>query len=224
MSYKIRQASRRELDTKEIKFIYFDVGGVLILDFSETTKWDEMLSDLGLVGELKQQFSALFAEHEERIARGEDVGAFVEAARSKLGVSFPPDYDMTADFVSRFALNPSMLKLVTKLREDYKLGLLTAQYPGMLEMIKGRGLIPPEMKWDVVIDSSVEGMTKPELEIYLLAEEKAGVSAEEILFVDNKPQLLQIPRERGWQVSAYDPQYPELSTRQLEKLIYSRSI
>jgi ribonucleotide monophosphatase NagD (HAD superfamily) len=37
-----------------IKTIFFDVGGVLIRDFSATDKWDEMLDDLGLTESQKQ--------------------------------------------------------------------------------------------------------------------------------------------------------------------------
>jgi hypothetical protein len=31
---------------KDISFIYFDVGGVLIQDFSGNNKWNELLSEL----------------------------------------------------------------------------------------------------------------------------------------------------------------------------------
>lgn len=46
------------IQTKQkIKFIYFDVGGVVILDYSKTNKWNEMLTDLGIPEELKPKFN-----------------------------------------------------------------------------------------------------------------------------------------------------------------------
>jgi hypothetical protein len=32
----------------KISFVYFDVGGVAIKDFSDSPKWDNMLADMGL--------------------------------------------------------------------------------------------------------------------------------------------------------------------------------
>jgi len=203
-----------------INFIYFDVGGVALLDFSKTNKWDEMLSDLGVNESLKAQFSELFDAHEDKICKGEDINIFMEEARSKLGIKFPVNYDMTTDFVNRFEKNDPMLKLLDKLKGDFRLGLLTAQYPKMLNMIYAKGLLPKDI-WDVIIDSSIEGVTKPEPEIYLLAEARSNVSPDTILFVDNKAKLLEYPKSRRWMVFEYDPSEPEKSTRQLEKLIYN---
>lgn len=202
-----------------IKFIYFDVGGVALLDFSKTNKWNEMLFDLGVGDEIRTQFDELFDAHEKKICVGEEINIFINEARAKLGMNFPPNYDMTADFVNRFEKNIHMLELLNKLKNDFKLGLLTGQYPKMLNMIFEKELIPKDI-WSVVIDSSVEGVTKPEPEIYRLAEERASVEKESILFVDNKAKLLDYPKSRGWKVFEYDPADAINSTLALSKLIY----
>ena len=54
----------------------------------------------------------------------------------------------------------------------------------MYSAIKKRGIIP-KISWDVVIDSSIEGVAKPDPAIYKLAEEKAGVKGKLILFYSN---------------------------------------
>lgn len=205
--------------TKEkIKFIYFDVGGVAILDFSKTNKWNEMLNKLRVSEEEKPRFRQLFAEHEGKICVGEDINIFVEEARQKLGVTFPPNYNMTQDFVDRFEVNKSISKLITEIRKEFRMGLLTGMYPNMLNMIFSKGLIP-KVEWDVIIDSSVEKVMKPDLEIYLLAETKAKVDPESILFVDNNKNLLEPARQRGWLTFEYDPSDPETSTDDLQKFI-----
>ena len=174
------------IQTKQkIKFIYFDVGGVVILDYSKTNKWNEMLADLGIPEEIKPKLNLLFDEHENKICVGEDINIFIQEARQKLGLSFQSNYDMTRDFVNRFEVNKPISKLIRKLKKDFMLGLLTNQYPGMLSMIIEKGLMP-KVDWDVIIDSSLEKIRKPDPEIYLLAENKVKADPKSILFVDNK--------------------------------------
>ena len=204
----------------KIQFIYFDVGGVALLDFSKTNKWNEMLSDLGVTEAIKPHFDDLFDEHEKKICIGEDINIFVKEAKDTLGIEFPNNYDMTADFVNRFEQNIPMLALLERLKKGFKLGLLTGQYPNMLNMIFEKKLLPKDI-WDVILDSSIEGMTKPDPKVYQIAEQRAGVVPESILFVDNKAKLLEYPKSRGWKVFEYDPANAESSTDELAKLIYN---
>jgi FMN phosphatase YigB (HAD superfamily) len=208
------------MKNSSIQFIYFDVGGVMILDFSKTNKLDQMINDLGVPEEKVPKFKEILNKHEANVCRGEDADIRVKEIEEELGIKFPENYDMTQDFVNRFEKNPSILSLVDKLRNDFKLGLLTAQYPNMLNLITKRGLIPPT-KWDIVIDSSVVGFTKPDPEIYDLAQQRACISPESILFVDNNSNLLEIPKQRGWKTFEYDPSCAEESSLKLEKFIYS---
>ena len=210
------------IQTKQkIKFIYFDVGGVVILDYSKTNKWNEMLADLGIPEEIKPKLNLLFDEHENKICVGEDINIFIQEARQKLGLSFQSNYDMTRDFVNRFEVNKPISKLIRKLKKDFMLGLLTNQYPGMLSMIIEKGLMP-KVDWDVIIDSSLEKIRKPDPEIYLLAENKVKADPKSILFVDNKQSLLEPARKRGWQLFEYDPSNPEISTTRLQRFIYNQ--
>jgi len=208
--------------TRKIEFIYFDVGGVAILDFSKTNKWDEMLKDLEVTDALRPQFDELFNTHKKNIAIGEDPAIFVEEARNKLGVNFPLNYDMTADYVNRFEKNPSMLKLIEKLRKDFRLGLLTVQYLNMLNLIFEKKLLPRDI-WEIILDTSVVGITKPDPEIYHMAQTKANVPPEKILFIDNKAKLLEYPKSLCWQVFEYDPANAVVSTKKLEEYINSNN-
>ena len=57
-------------------------------------------------------------------------------------------------------------------------------YPGMLDLISQRDLLP-SVNWEIVIDSSVVGLSKPQDEIYILAAKEASVDPVSILFVEN---------------------------------------
>jgi len=51
---------------KKPKFIYFDVGGVVLLDFSETEKWEELKSAMG-VNEIDiGKFNKVWDKYEDR--------------------------------------------------------------------------------------------------------------------------------------------------------------
>lgn len=195
---------RLDKKNREIKFIYFDVGGVAILDFSKTNKWKELTSALGVTEANRKEFDKLFDEYEPKICAGEDLDIFVRIAKSRFGLKLPKGYSMLDDLVSRFEANMSLQPVLAELSKKYKLGLLTNMYPGMLDKIKKRGILP-DVQWKVVIDSSVVGFAKPQNEIYKIAEDKAGVNPENIFLIDNTAECIAAAKKRGWRTLLYDP-------------------
>lgn len=202
----------------KIKFIYFDVGGVLVEDFSETNKWDLMTDEWGIDKNKKTELHELFHKFEEEAAIGRSVEDFIPMAREKFGAKFPKNYSLNQDFVERFYINGGLEKIVEKLKDKYKFGLLTAMYPGMLKMIREKKLIP-EIQWKAIVDSSIVKCNKPGIEIYKIAQEMAKVNAEEILFVDNKKVNLEVPEKLGWQTFWFDSQDYEKSNQELEEFL-----
>lgn len=178
-----------------------------------------MLDDLQISGSKRTMFEELFDFHEKRICVGEDINVFIKEARIQLGINFPDKYDITADFVNRFEKNRYILKMLSKLMKNFRLGLLTNQYPNMLNMIFEKKLLPDDI-WDVIVDSSIEKVAKPNPEIYSLAQSRASVNPENILFIDNKNKLLEPPKSMGWQVLEYDPAEPKESVENLSAVIY----
>ena len=143
---------------------------------------------------------------------------FVKVVKSELGMSLPADYSMLDDFVDRFDPNPRLHPILNKLSKQYQLGLLTNMYPGMLDKIKARGILP-QIEWNVVIDSSIEGVMKPQKKIYKLAEDRSGFEGGKILFVENSAMHVDAAKKRGWQTLLYDPSDISGSNRRLEKLL-----
>jgi FMN phosphatase YigB (HAD superfamily) len=202
----------------KINFIYFDVGGVLVKDFSATNKWDLMTNEWGIDKDKKTELHELFNKFEEEVAVGRSVEDFVPMAREKFGAKFPKNYSLNRDFVNRFYKNEGLEKIINKIRDKYELGLLTAMYPGMLKMIREKKLIP-EIQWKVIVDSSIVKCTKPGVEIYKIAQEMAKVEAGEILFVDNKKINLEVPKKMGWQTFWFDSKDYEKSNKELEEFL-----
>jgi FMN phosphatase YigB (HAD superfamily) len=203
----------------DIKFIYFDVGGVAILDFSKTNKWQEMTQALGVNESNRKRFDEIFNEFEPEICVSKkSLNEFVEIVKSELRMSLPADYSMLDDFVNRFESNQSLHPILNKLSEQCQLGLLTNMYPNMLDKIKERGILP-QIEWNAVIDSSIEGVMKPQEEIYKLAEDKSGFESGKILFIENSVMHVDTAKKRGWQTLIYDPSDISGSNRRLEKLL-----
>ncbi len=202
----------------KIKFIYFDVGGVLILDFSNTNKWQELKNDLGITSATDPEFEAVWQKHRDRVCLDLDVDKLLTEIQSKTKLKLPSNYSLLNDFVNRFQANPSIWPVLKIARNKYRIGLLTNMYPRMLKAIEEAHLIP-NLNWDVVIDSSQVSKQKPDQEIFELALEKSGFKKEEILFIDNLEKNTSVAKKLGWQVFCYDDQNPEKASGELEDLL-----
>lgn len=201
----------------KIKFVYFDLGGVVIFDFSGTNKWKELKNELGFFGEKEKEFDDVWFEHEPNIVLGKmEVDDLLPIYRKKFGVIIPDDYSLLINgFVNRFEENKKIFPLIEKFKKAFKIGLLTNSYTGMLNTIEKRGIMP-KVEWNKIVDSSVVSLRKPDNKIYYLAENMADARGEEILFIDNTLKNLDAARKsRGWQTFYYDSSNVNESNKKL---------
>jgi len=191
--------------TTSISFVYFDVGGVVIRDFSKTDKWAQLKEGMGIPGVRYGEFDEVWKREEKSVCRGErSVGELVPILVKTFGIRVPDGYSLLADFVDRFEPNPGIWPVIEGIHKKARIGLLTNMYPGMLDRIRERGILPPE-QWDAVMDSSVEKCAKPEPRFFELAEERSGTRGADILFVENTPRHIEEAKRHGWQTYLYDP-------------------
>ncbi len=201
-----------------IQFVYFDVGGVVIRDFSGTNKWDELKRSIGVTAEQDNRFDAFFDQYEPELCVGRDTETLVPIMESQFGLSFPQNYSFLADLVYRFERNESIWPVLQEARKKYNIGLLTNVYPRMLDMIYAANLMP-DVQWDAIIDSSIEKMQKPQAEIFELAEERCGFRGQEILFIENTKRHVEVAHNFGWQTFLYDPRNLVESNRKFEEIL-----
>lgn len=197
-----------------IKFVYFDVGGVVISDLTANNGWVQMKKDLGVTPEIDEHFEKFFDKYEAEVCIGRDIESLVSMMRKKFSLHFPKDYSFMTDFVNRFDSNPSIWPVIDEIHKFCSIGLLTNMYPKMLNVIIKNNLFP-KVKWDSIVDSSVEKVRKPDKEIFKIAEMRAGFSGKDILFVDNGVKHVQAASKFGWQTFLYDPTTPEKSSSDL---------
>lgn len=203
---------------KMTSFIYFDIGGVVINDLNQDNGWETMKQDLGVTLGTNRKFDNAYDNFEIETCVGRNVEDFIPIMEKEFSISIKPGYSMLDDFVNRFEHNKSIWPIIEKAREKYQIGLLTNMYPGMLNAIQARNLLPL-IKWDIIIDSSVEKMQKPNTEIYELAEKRSGFTGKEILFIDNTKKNLDAASKLDWNTFLYNPKNPKLSNRKLTAII-----
>lgn len=214
----------QEITMSKISFVYFDVGGVVLLDYSGTNKWIEMQRGLGISPEKESQFEEIWSRFSKEVCIDRDVEVYVPLLREELGLDIPASYSMLKDFVSRYDPNPSIWPVIEQIHQTTKLGLLTNMYPGLLNAIYDRGDLITSRDWDVTVDSSVVNAQKPDPKIFQIAQSLVDCPPEEILFVENQQKHLDAAQKFGWQTFLYDPKDPVKSSDLLKHYLYSGKV
>ena len=186
-----------------ISFVYFDLGGVVIKDFSQTNKWLALQRDLGVNEANQAQFNDLWQEYENEICLNRDVDTLIPLLKNQVGLPIAEGYSLLQDFVNRFESNPSIWPVIKKIQQTCRVGLLTNAYPRMFTTIQKARIMPP-VKWDLIIDSSEVKLQKPDPKIFLLSQKKCGAPPNEILFVENSQIHLDVAKTLGWQTFLYN--------------------
>lgn len=198
-----------------INFVYFDVGGVVIKDFSGTTKWDELLNELGVTSANRKRFDEIWDATSGKHSTTLDVDDLVPVLRKELNSPLPSNYSLLMGFVSRFEKNQEIWHVISEIKKEVPVGLLTNMYPRMFDKINAAGILP-SIDWDVIVDSSVVKLQKPDAAIYKLAEIKAKKNGDSILFVDNSQAHLDVAAKNfGWQTFLFDPRRAAESLEEL---------
>jgi FMN phosphatase YigB (HAD superfamily) len=197
-----------------ISFVYFDLGGVVEIDFSGNDGWNTLKKELGVPENKYIEFDQIFSEFEQLITTSMDIEDLKEVLNKRLGTHIPPDFSLLNGFVTKFERNPSIWPVIKEIHEKSKIGLLTMMYQRMLPAIYAQGIIPPDT-WDIIIDSSVVRRTKYDDKLYKIAMHQANVPPEQILFVENSEKYILKATSFGWQTFLYDPKYPNTSSKHL---------
>lgn len=204
-------------------FIFFDVGGVLIKDFSSNNGWNDLKTSIGLPLKEWDAFDSYWAAMTYKLCTTIDADDLISDIQNKFSVNFSKDFSLLAEFVSRFEKSEVMQKVCDIVSERHSLGLITNMYPRMYSEIERRGLMP-YCSWETIIDSSDVKVAKPNQEIFKIAEQASGRKPEEILFVDNTKENLDVAKSIGWDVFHFNSKSPLTSSDKLLKYLSVKSL
>ena len=200
---------------KKIKFIYFDIGGVMC-DTSNyfkgvTTKFNIPLDEFinfWLGGDLADAMTRGKITPEE----------FWKQAIKKFDLKNAGNINFVESWMNDYKPRFEVHELVKKLFKKYKIGLISNLYHGMMPRLIEKGLIA-NIKYSTMVLSNKVGLRKPEKEIYELATNLAEVNIEEILLIDDRQDFIKAARDYGWQTVWFDLNNIDKSIKQIEKLL-----
>ena len=196
-----------------VKFIYFDVGGVMVKGASSKQLAEKSLGvSIETFNKVYEKYSTL--SFKGKITPNELVGIY----RKELeGVKINP-LSFWNDWLESLLPMEEIHTLIHQLVNKYKLGILTNSHKGLLGQIRSKNLIP-DIDYAYIIESSEVGFAKPEKEIYNLAQKMTGFSARNIYFIDNRKENISAAKKLGWKGFVFDQENPNKSVEKLRRIL-----
>ncbi len=208
-------------DQTPIRFIYFDVGGVL-LEFKHTQK--EVPLEFGLN---QLEYSQIMAKYSENRNKGLFSGQELEdVLTAKFGTKIPVGFWATGQVSERFRPIKPMHSFVAELAGRYRLGLLTNVSQEIYQRTSRdfAKLLYPPVTFEIKVTSWEEKVAKPDLEIYRRAIARTGLTAGEILFLDDMPENVSAAKEAGMQAIVFDTDRPAEMIVQLRAMLLPETV
>lgn len=194
-----------------IKFVYCDMNGVIVRFYYRAfvTLSEETGQPLDKVESTCWHFND--------VANRGDISLeeFNKEVALSLGVK---SIDWQRHYMAAIQPITEMHECLKTLQKHYRLGLLTNTMPGFIDVMKANKQLP-DIKFDAVVDSSVVGAVKPDDKVYKLAEKAAGVTGNDIFFIDDSRANLTAAEKFGWRVFWFDDYDPEESIRRIKETL-----
>jgi len=196
------------------KFIYFDVGGVLVHTESAFLQPLSVRLNRPLDAVRQVYHTYIRVACHGKISL-EDMQVLMML---KLGVRFigKNKHYLFKHWVDDMSPILETHRFAAELASRYPLGLLTDTVDGWVEQMLAKDLLPP-LNFKAIIKSSDVGFVKPEAAIFELATKQAGVRPEEILFIDDRRINVKGARAYGWQAEWFNELKPQASIARIKR-------
>ena len=183
------------------KYIFFDMDGVLTTDTTGSYTTAKFFAD-----KFKIDFDELF-QYTKPFDSDIDAGKLTvnevwAKVAEKYNKEFKDEYIREA-FLST-PIDAKMLEIVDKLKENYKVGIITDNSIERANAIFDKNNF--REIFDTIIISGEVKSTKKSVEIFNIAAKKAGVECNECVFIDNNPNNAKVADEAGFKGIWFDDQ------------------
>lgn len=190
-----------------VRFVFFDINGCMVRFFHRA--FTAIASDTGVPAGLVE---STFWRYNDAACRGELTLAEFDRLLAD-GISVPAirweDY-----YIANIEPIEELREVAAWASQHYRIGLLSNIMAGQIEDMCERDLLPA-LPYAAIVDSSEVGTIKPEAAMYQIAQDKAGVSASEILLVDDSRTNLMAASHAGWQTLWFDDYRAEESATRI---------
>ena len=184
-----------------IKYIFFDMDGVLTTDTTGSYTTAKFFAD-----KFEIDFDELF-QYTKPFDSDIDAGKLTvnevwANVAEKYNKEFKDEYIREA-FLST-PIDSKMLEIVDKLKENYKVGIITDNSIERANAIFDKNNF--REIFDTIIISGEVKSTKKSVEIFNIAAEKAGVECNECVFIDNNTNNAKVADEASFRGIWFDDQ------------------
>lgn len=185
------------------KFLYFDMGNVLLL-FSHERACRQLAEVSGATVERVREV-VFGSDLQRRYERGQIDDAEFHETFCRLSGTRPERDRLERAGSDIFEFNQPLAPLITGLaRAGCRLGVLSNTCAAHWRYVTGGRFEMIERLFDVYALSFKLGSAKPEAAIFAAAAELAGLPAEEIFFTDDRPENVVAAREAGFQAMLFE--------------------
>ncbi len=193
--------SGKQVSKNGVRFVYFDMNGCLIR--SGVSKAASMLAaDSGVTADV---IESIFWQYDNDVCRGDKS---IDELNTVLAERLHMLVDWNKYYLAAVEPTPQVAELVEWVAQNYYVGILTNTLPGLVRPMLENGTLP-RVQYDAVIDSSEVHALKPEPEMFTIAAERAGMSPNEILLVDDDHLNLAAAGQLGWQTMSFHAYHSE---------------
>lgn len=191
-----------------VTFVYFDVNGTLVRYYHRAFTKIAELSDTSV-----EIVESIFLHYDGAACRGLMTNEEVDRAMAtEIGM---PDFSWQKYYLDEAEATPGTSELLKWAAQHYNVGLLTNNWLGFTYEMLSKDIIP-QVDYTAVVESAKAGCFKPEAKIYEIAQGLAGVSAEEILLVDDNPAYVAGAEKAGWHTELFDENNPQGSIARIK--------
>ena len=200
--------------TNTIKWVFFDLGGVVV-DLRPC--YTRLASMLGKPQPIVQQ---AYARHAELASRGRiSTAEFWRRIGHDLELTRDGDFPNYSEFwTDNLEPIPETQALLREFPPTYHLAILSNTEFGVVDGALRKGRVP-DLPYALVIKSCDVGFAKPDPQIYQIAQEKAGVQPGEILFTDDRQENVEAALAAGWQAIQFDSAHPARSVQEIRTIL-----
>lgn len=210
---KTRPSNHDLVGNSGIKFIYFDVGSVML-------NWERGMAKLAERHKRStEEVMTVFRKYDNDFCRGlYNEKEMWQKYHTELQLTDEKDFAYVEFCVSQFTVIEETHQLACELVNKYKIGLLTNLHPDTFAHILMRKQVP-DIEYTAIVQSCEVGHIKPEPEIYHVAQKRAGVAPQEIFFIDDLARNVEAAQKIGWYGHVFDKDNPKQAVKEIKEIL-----
>lgn len=198
----------------DIKFVYFDLGGVVV---DHIKSLEKIAIHLGIG---QDKLVSFFRQHAHDLDRGViRWDAFGERICLELGCPQKLEAPLSELFVDNLIKIQDTQQLMLKIKKQkIGIGILSNIAEDVFTLTQQKGFIP-DIGYDSIVVSARIKVIKPEKEIFDYALQAINIKPQNVLFIDDTAVNIEAAKFHGWNTVLFDTKNPRTSVKLIEDMI-----